>query len=52
MQFVGIEAFITVCTDMFQTLRAKKELFIAAYCAFTYLIGLALITEVCSNCIG
>jgi len=46
MQFVGIEAFITICSDVFEILRAKKEIFIAAYCAISYLIGLTLITEV------
>jgi len=47
MQFVGMEAFITVCTDIFQTVHTKKEIFIAAYCVVSYLIGLTLVTEVC-----
>ena len=47
MQFVGVEAFITVCTDMFHILLAKKEIFIAVYCIASYLIGLTLVTRVC-----
>jgi len=47
MQFVGLEAFITVCTDKFQVLLRRKKIFIAVYCAVSYLIGLMLITEVC-----
>jgi len=47
MQFIGMEAFITVCTDMFQVVLAKKEIFIAVYCAASYLLGLSLVTKVC-----
>ena len=47
MQFVGVEAFITVCTDMFHILFAKKEIFIGVYCIVSYLVGLALVTKVC-----
>jgi len=47
MQFVGLEAFITVCMDRFHVLLTRRKTFIAAYCAVSYLIGLMLITEVC-----
>jgi len=47
MQFVGVEAFITVCKDKFQILLARSKIFIAVYCAISYLLGLLLITEVC-----
>jgi len=47
MQFVGVEALITVCTDMFQILLDKKEIFTAVYCVVSYLLGLTLITKVC-----
>jgi len=47
MQFVGVEAFITVCVDKFQILLNSKKKLVAVYCAVSYLIGLMLITEVC-----
>ena len=47
MQFVGIEAFITACTDMIPILHTRKEIFVAVYCIISYLIGLMLITKVC-----
>lgn len=46
LQFVGIEAFITVGTDLFSVLSKRKEIFVAVYCIVSYLIGLTMVTRV------
>lgn len=47
-QFVGIEGFITALTDIWpHKLRRKgnREIFIAVVCAFSFLVGLSMVTE-------
>lgn len=46
-QFVTVEAVITVVVDQFPRLRKgwNREIFIAVYCMFSFLVGLSMVTR-------
>ena len=50
-QFVGVEGFITFLTDLYPTVFRRgyrREILIGVVCAICFLIGLSMVTEVCS----
>ena len=51
-QFVGVEGFITFVMDLYPSVFRKgyrRELLIAAICAISFLIGLSMVSEVCTS---
>ncbi|CAF0965451.1 unnamed protein product [Adineta ricciae] len=44
-QFVALEGFITAFVDEWLVFRRHKKLFIAVYCAISYVIGLSTVTQ-------
>ncbi|CAH1778228.1 unnamed protein product [Owenia fusiformis] len=46
-QFVGVEGFVTAVTDIFPWLKKgyHREMFIAVVCAFSFFVGLSMVTN-------